>query len=497
MIVREFKKRLSSCRMLASLAALVLAGAGLWYGVLFALAGRSGMALRDLMGEREALQGVTVEGAVQDNSFQIDFTVTEAGVQNRFNPRYAVETDAGSRSYYESAIVQPAPGADTSAPQQAIDENREPYYMITTDELAYYICVWGAAGRELAVFDSGLRCAAPEGGRFFLYSHNLNMDGSGPRIWYLAAPGQNAGEADQAAYARTQEFSWHSWRTRAGQQEFFAITAGDETQVFRIDEWGSSREIAANTVAEIGAEFVDYSRPIGAVSLAASLPGELKGAAPAGTDSAVLVLRRPGALIAIALDETGALTDETPLLELGEGQEFYEIHFCSPAKTTHADLGLVLYTDDGDDPDGPDGPPWKGSWAAALRIENGRFTTAQTLCLAEAGGIAQFLGAGLSEDGTRLVTVQQRLPGAAGQPPAGLWEDGQYLAGEVSVAVWQDGRQLYEGILAGDWREDTQLDFEVGRVWRRSCRFGKADPYGSEALTAGAYFWSKEEVALQ
>lgn len=493
--MKELKKRLAPYRMLAALAALILAGAVLWYGVLFALAGHSGMALKDLAGERAALDGVTVEGAVRDNSFEINFTVTGAGVQNRFEPRYALEMDAGSGGYYESVMIQPAPGADTSEPQQATHESGEPYYTITTDELAYYICVWGAAGRDLAMFDSGLRCTAPEGGRFFLYGHSLSMDGSGPRVWYLDAPRQDASEADQEAYARTQEFSWHSWRTRAGQQEFFAITAGGETQVFRIDGWGSSMEIGTNTADEAGAEFVDYSRPIGAVSLAAALPGELMGAAPAGADNAVLLLRRQGALIAAALDETGTVTDETPFLQPQTGQEFYEAHFCSPAKTSHADVGLVLFTNDDDE---PDGPPWMGSWAAALRIEDGRFTKTQTLCLAEAGGIAQFLGAGLSEDGERLVTVQQRLPSAAEQPPAGLWKDGQYLAGEVSLAVWQDGRQLYEGILAGDWREDTQLDFEIERgVWQRSCRFGKADPYGSETLTAGAYFWSEKEVALQ
>ncbi len=488
------KKAFMPYRALAVLLALICAGLVLWYGALFALAGRSGMRLRDLAGERAALGDVALEGTVQDNTFEIAFTVTGAGVQNRFDAHCREDTEPLSGGFYDSVALQPAPDANTSELRQVIDENGRPCYEITTDLLACYVYAWGAAGRDLVVFDSSLRCAAPEGGRFVLRSDSMRMEGTGPQTWQLCPPGEGASEADQAAYSLSQSLSWRSWRTRAGRQEFFAITANGETEVFCINRWGSSTDVSAVQAAGTGLELVDYSHPVGAVSLAATLRGTLLGAAPAGADSAVLVLRRQDTLTALALNEAGEKTDEALLLALDEGQSDCEVHFCSPVKTSHVDLGLVLY------PFGeavPDGEPWLESCAAALRLKDGRFAAKELLRLADAGAAARFLGAGFNEAGTRLVTVQQRLPSAADQPPAGLLEEGQYLAGEVSIAVWQQGQRLYEGILAGDWRQDAWRSFPLRAVSRRSCCFGQNDPYGGEMLRANPYLWSKQEVALQ
>lgn len=493
-MLTNLKKALAPYRTLAALAALALAGVVLWYGTIFALAGRSGLALQDLAGERSALDGVTVEGAVRDNLFRMDFTLTGAGVQNRFSPQYAAEEAAQSRGYYDSVTLQPAPGANTSAPQQTTDGAGNACWQITTDEIAFYINVWGAEGRDLALFDSGLRLAAPAGGRFTFCSGSVMIGAPGPQIWQLAVPGEAASEADQQAGRLAREFSCKTWRTRAGQREFLALTANGETRVFCIERWGSSTQVAAAGAEGTGMEFLDYSRPIGSVSPAAVLPGKLEGAAPAGQDGMVLVLCRQNTLVAAALDEAGAVTDETFLLSLPEGQEQCEVHFCSPAKTSHADIGLVLYPDNTEQ---TAGPPWAGSCAAALRVENGKFTVKELLRLEQADAAAQFLGAGLSEDGQRLVTVQQRLPRAAEQPPAGLWKEDTYLAGEVSVAVWKQGQRLYEGVLAGDWRQDAWRAFWQAWSPRRSCRFGQADPYGSEALAAYCYFMTGQEVALQ
>lgn len=329
-------------------------------------------------------------------------------------------------------------------------------------------------------------------------------------LWSLTSPGdeewsQEGQDACDAANELTRQLT--ARRTRAGQQSLLLLDTGGETVVYRVEQRGSSQDLQRESIS--GFTFIDYTQPVGRAQEAARLPGALCAAAPAGQRAAVVLMQNEAGLAACALDETGALTDQTLLLSAEETGSRCAV---SPVTATpdsgFADIGLLIEPDapgasaaiaeteaaatvpEPPEPEAPERTPW----AAALRIENGRFTAKELLPLTSAPQASRFLAAGLDETGRRLVTVQQLLLTEAEQPPEGVRGVGFHLAGDVSVAVWQHSEALYEGILACDWKEDAWRRGFMGydnHVPRRFFSFGGATPYGAERTRARSTLYTE------
>lgn len=516
------KQTLMPYRMLAGLLALVLTGSLVWYGAVFLLAGRSGVRLEDLSGERRALQGVTLTGHMQDPVFDLAFTVTGEGVQNRFSALDggAEYWDDFGRSLYFSIQAAPAPGAEASEPVLVPDENGRMHYEFTADEVAYSLTAWGQEGREMVLLDTGVRLRA-SGAQYRFCSQSLLIGEGGPMIWGLTNPGSTGwSQTNQDAYDEASDLArrLNARMTRAGQRDLLLLDTGEETVVYRIEQWGSTLDWQHKALGEF--TFIDYTQPVGRVQEAARLPGALCAAAPVGQHAAAVLIQNEAGLTACALNETGALTDQALLLSAGETGSHCAV---SPVTATEnrgfADVGLLIEPDAPgaaaaiteaevastvpEEPEigeiGEPEEPERTPWAAALRIENGRFTAKELLPLSGAPLASRFLAAGLDETGTRLVTVQQLLPTRAEQPPEGVRGATFHLAGDVSVAVWQQGEALYEGILACDWKEDTWRRSHAFGGYGRTERFfafGGATPYGTYRTRARSTLstWEEEVV---
>lgn len=518
MMKETMKGRLMPYRLLAALLALILAGGVIWYGAILVLAAGSGVQLQDLSGDRSAMQGVTLAGVVEDGTWKIDFTVTEKRTQNNFVPLDGRNNIISGTPFYYSVTPVPAPGADTSEPELVTDAGGTQHYAIDTDEIAYYINVWGEQGRELVLFDTGIRCHTDEGRYFFESTSRYIGDEGGHRMWLLRHPTEEHDTpANQDAYWQAHDLAYTIDRTRTERYDLVMISVGNETKVYRIDRWGSTLDIKETTDGT-GCAFTDYTQPVGGVSETATLPGVLRRAGQTTADTAVALIQNEQGLAACALDEAGFLTDQALVLPAGEaGEPCNALVVTATIGTGFADIGLLL------EPNGPAAaannlvypagtaetamlaaeaelnsePHDTCPWAAALRVEDGRFTVVERLPLTAAGNASRFLAAGLDKTGEHLVTVQQLKPLREEQPPAGVMRN-FHLAGEVSTAVWQAGEKLYEGILNGSWREDIwrrAFMWDEPGMTERYLTFGENDLYGGDHTSAyGAFYQADGEV---
>lgn len=500
-------------RLLAGLLALILAAGLIWYSAIFLLAPGSGVQLRDLSGDRAAMQGITLTGRVQDNTWEVPFTVADGRVQNGFVPRAGSYDRYDTITFYYALTPMPAPGADTSEPVAITDAGGTMRYQISTNEVAWYVNVWGSKGRELVLFDTGLRCHTDKGRYFFESTSRMIGDTDGHMIWRQSWPeGEDNTPENEEAYWEVHDVNCTIGRTRTKQYDLIMVGVGLETRVFRVDNWGSTLDIKEASYGTSHA-FTDYTQPVGAVSETSTLPGMLRRAGRTSADTAVAVVQSGQGLTACALDAAGFLTDQTQLLTAEEaGEPCNVLVVTAAAGTGFADIGLLL------EPNGPAAaadsmaaaeaalaaeqtPRDTCPWAAALRVENGRFTAAERVPLNSTGNASRFLAAGLDETGTRLVTVQQLLPLREEQPPVGVRGREFHLAGEVSTAVWQAGEKLYEGVLEGDWREDA---WRKSYLWNgygfatRSITFGEIDNWGKDCTAANLLFYQYDgEVEYQ
>ena len=488
-------------RFLGLTLALCILAAAVWYGSVFALESGSDITLTTISGDPEALDGVWLEGSLQDDTFAQQFAFEDGKFSTHFVPTEYVPAPYEPQLFAYRKF-EPAPNGNTDGPVLE-DENEDwKHYTLNTDRIEVVLQLHNYNDNSFqtefsnyARISTGVICQGDPDQFGFQSSFSPEYDNE----WYTSQELEN--------WLYSFQNPWQNTNGAA-----VANFLGDELYAAINLPWGGAQvyhvtgmEPAPSQPAPVEEQINRWkdTQSIGSADLLDEYPSsevtQVLDLLPLGDHLAVITLTA-SADVALGLDKAdhlyslepptknqvcariydpaGNLVDSAVLLDLPADSRFsIRVLPCAPSGTGFDDLSMileasVLY---------PDGRAESAvSAAASLRLESGRLTSVQKICYPASETAIETLDLTCTENTPRSLACVQ--PDETGTKLAVVWGEPafdpfypNFVTEQMFVDVLRDGKSLYHGELTCDWLDDDPQLLTPVQIGRRTQRYFSFD----------------------